>query len=144
MKLIMLIKEIIGKQPAHSTLVQICRYICSGGLAFAFDYVTLYVLTEYVGFHYLVSSACGFSVGLVITYILSIYWIFDEHRTENKIVEFSVFLLIGLSGILLNIGLMWVFTSLCSIYYILSKLITIVMVFVWNFVLKKKLLFTHR
>ena len=79
-----------------------------------------------------------------ITYILSIYWIFDEHRTENKIVEFSVFLLIGLSGILLNIGLMWVFTSLCSIYYMLSKLITTVIVFVWNFVLKKKLLFTHR
>ncbi|NCC98818.1 MAG: GtrA family protein [Bacteroidia bacterium] len=144
MNLITLIKEVLGKKPAHSTLVQICRYICSGGLAFVFDYVTLYILTEYAGFHYLVSSACGFSVGLVITYILSIYWIFDEHRTKDKIVEFSVFLLIGLSGILLNIGLMWVFTSLCSIYYMLSKLITTIIVFVWNFIFKKKLLFTQR
>ncbi len=135
---------VLGRRPVSDAKAQFLRYIISGGLAFVADYVVLYVLTEYAGLHYLFSSACGFAVGLVITYLLSIWWIFDYRNSKSKLREFVVFALIGASGILLNLAFMWLFTEVCAIHYLVSKLITTVLVSVWNFVLKKKILFTKK
>lgn len=137
-----LIKKTLGRKPHADARVQFLRYAISGGIAFVFDYSVTLSLTEFLHFPYLLSTACGFSVGLLITYILSIWWIFDQRRVKNKMGEFSVFGVIALTGIALSIGFMWLFTDVCSIDYRISKLITTVLVSVWNFVLKKKILFT--
>ncbi len=137
-----ILRTVFGRQPRADAAVQFLRYVISGGTAFVFDYATVLLLTELAGFPYLLSTACGFCVGLLITYFMSVVWIFDERRVANKTGEFLVFGVIALTGIALSLGFMWLFTDICSIDYRISKLITTVIVSVWNFVLKKKILFT--
>ena len=132
------------KSPSGNLFVQLIRYFVSGGVAFVVDASLLYVLTEWLGLHYLFSTVLSYSVGLVITYMFSILWVFDSRSVDNRVLEFSVFASIGVMGLGLTSLFMWLFTSRCGLYYIISKAITTVIVFVWNFVAKKLLLFRRR
>lgn len=127
--------------PTENTLVQLFRYVFVGGIAFVADFGCLFLLTEYAGLHYLVSATISFIVGLAVNYILSTLWVFKEGKVKNRYVEFLFFALIGVIGLGLNALIMYVFTDLLSVYYLLSKIISTVLVFMWNFLARKYLLF---
>ncbi len=40
---------------------EIFRFVINGGVSFVVDYALLYVLTEYAGLNYLLSSGCSFT-----------------------------------------------------------------------------------
>lgn len=121
--------------------VQVFRYLISGGTAFVLDFSTLWFLTEIVNFHYLISSILANGVGLIVTYLFSILWIFDKRIVKNRVVEFSIFIVIGVIGAALTIFFMWVITELIGVHYLISKVITVLLVALTTFVLKKKVLF---
>ncbi|MCQ2322502.1 MAG: GtrA family protein [Bacteroidales bacterium] len=131
------------RHPTGNVWIQIVRYFFSGGVAFLVDTGLLYVLTEFCGVYYLVSSIISFSIGLIITYLLSILWVFDNRNMKNRYAEFSVFVLIGVVGLGLTSLFMWFFTDKIGVHYIFSKIITTIIVFVWNFIAKKSLLFRN-
>ena len=138
----MIKKVLFGK--ANNAYIQLFRYLFAGGVAFLADVSILYLLTEYAHVHYLLSSLAGFSAGLTITYLMSIYWIFDEKSKNNKAVELTIFIIIGTIGLGLTSLFMWLFTSLLLLHYLFSKILTTAIVFVWNFVAKKQILFTKK
>lgn len=131
------------RHPTGNVWIQIVRYFFSGGVAFLVDAGLLYVLTEFCGVYYLVSSIISFSIGLIITYLFSIFWVFDNRNMKNRYAEFSVFVLIGVVGLGLTSLFMWLFTDKIGVHYIFSKVITTIIVFVWNFFAKKSLLFRN-
>ena len=127
---------------SSNTYVEIFRYFASGVLAFGADTLVLFLLTKYAGLYYLLSSIIGFCVGLLISYFLNVIWVFHKRKIKSKRLEFVIFLIISLIGLALNSFFMWIFTSVMLIYYIYSKIITTIIVFVWNFIAKKKSLFS--
>jgi len=124
--------------------IQIFRYLFSGGVAFIVDYSALYALTEWGGLHYLLSSSISFMLGLIVTYVFSILWIFDVRSREKKWEEFLIFAGIGLVGLGLTELFMYLFTSVIGLHYLVSKIITTILVTAWNFSAKKLLLFSRR
>ncbi len=122
--------------------VEIFRYLVSGIIAFGADTAILYSLTEYAGLYYLFSSIIGFCAGLLISYIMNVIWVFNDRKIVNKKLEFSIFLIISLVGLAMNSLFMWLLTSVFLVYYIYSKIITTVLVFIWNYFAKKKSLFS--
>lgn len=125
------------------TLFQLIRYTFVGGLAFLVDFGTLYILTENFNLHYLVSAAIAFILGLVTNYFLSIGWVFNRHKVSDRKVEFIIFTLIGLAGLGLNELFLWIFTDLAGIFYLLSKILTAILVYLWNFFARKMILFNN-
>ena len=125
----------------NDTSAQLFRYTLVGGLAFIFDFGALFILTEYLNIHYLVSAAIAFLLGLTINYILSIIWVFEKRALSNKKIEFLVFALIGIVGLGLNEFIMWFFTDILYWHYLLSKIISTVVVYLWNFFVRKFVLF---
>ena len=75
-------------------LTQLFRYTLVGGLAFVVDFGTLALLTERLGIHYLHAAAISFVLGLSINYGLSVFWVFDKHRLDNRFREFAIFSLL--------------------------------------------------
>jgi putative flippase GtrA len=126
---------------SNNYINQVIRYLISGVIAFLIDFGILYFCTEQLKLHYIISSIIGFSVGLFIIYIFSIYWIFNYRKTK-AIYEILIFIFTGLIGILLTTVLMWVLTESFQLYFLFSKLITTVVVFIWNFLSRKLLLFS--
>ena len=127
----------------NSTFLQLFRYFFVGGFAFLVDFGALYAFTEYAHLHYLISAAIGFILGLITNYLLSISWVFNKRKMQNRMLEFAVFTLIGLVGLGLNELLLWVFTDIFLVYYLVSKLITAVIVLFWNFFARKLILFNQ-
>lgn len=128
-------------QPTGNIFIQLLRYFVSGGVAFVVDFSLLYILTEFVGLHYRLSTIIAFTVGLLITYLFSVLWVFDNRRFKNAKVEISIFAFIGIVGLLLTSFFMWFFTDKLSTHYMLSKVFTTIIVFLWNFIMKKLTLF---
>lgn len=132
--------------PAKGIFEQLVRYVFSGGIAFVVDFGLLWFVTSVCHAHYLVGAFCGYTVGLIITYLLSIKWIFNERKLENAKLEFVIFTIIGLCGLLLTQGCMYFFTEFVfgANHYLYSKLLTTVLVSLFNFAMKKILLFTRK
>ena len=130
------------KEKTDNTFIQFFRYCFVGGLAFLVDYGLLYLLSDKVGLHYLLSASIAFIAGLVVNYLISTFWVFSESKYEDKRKEFAIFAIIGVIGLGLTEGLMWLFTDLAGLHYMLSKLITAALVLLWNFIARKLILFT--
>ncbi len=129
------------KAPTESTFIQLFRYGFVGGLAFLVDYGTLVLLTEFAGMHYLLAATISFILGLITNYLLSITWVFNQHKLNNRWVEFLLFAFIGVVGLGLNDTIMFLCTERCGIHYTLSKIIATATVFFWNFLARKLILF---
>ena len=63
---------------SDNLLIQFVRYFFVGGFAFIIDFGLLYILTEYAGLHYLLSATLSFIAGLVVNYIISCIWVFNN------------------------------------------------------------------
>lgn len=133
----------IGKilKPTESLIGQLLRYAIVGGLAFVVDFGALWGLTEFAGVHYLASAALAFLLGLVTNYLLSIRWVFNTRGIENRTLEFALFAIIGILGLLANEIIMWAATEKAGVPYLFSKVLSTGFVFVWNFGVRKLLLF---
>lgn len=131
-------------QKTDNTLLQLFRYGFVGGIAFVVDYGTLFLLTNYAGVPYLLSAAIAFILGLITNYLLSISWVFRRNESMKSWQEFLWFAIIGVVGLLFNEIIMYLGTDILQLHYMLSKLISTVIVFFWNFLARKYLLFNKK
>ncbi len=121
----------------HSKLFkQLFRFGIVGFTAFLIDAGLLYVLTEYLHIYYLISSVISFIVSLIYNYILSIFWVFDvkKKQTYKEVLLFTILSVIGLG---VNQLVMYIGVDLLNVYYMLCKIISTIIVMVYNFVTRK-------
>ena len=138
-KLNMLNKLFIEK--TDNTLIQLFRYTFVGGVSFVGDFGSLFLLTKIAGLHYLLSATIAFTIGLSINYILSILWVFKSKTINNRSLEFLIFAVIGIVGLVLNVLIIWFSTEQLNIFYLHSKLISTAIVYFWNFLARKYILY---
>ncbi|MGD2294569.1 MAG: GtrA family protein [Candidatus Aminicenantes bacterium] len=127
---------------SHKTHIQLLRYAVVGGCAYAVDFGTLYLMTDYLQIHYLISAAAAFTLGLFTNYTLSILWVFSKRAVSQRHMEFLIFAVIGVAGLGFNEVFLWFFTEFVQFHYLVSKLVSTVFVFFWNFFARKKILFS--
>lgn len=127
----------LGAESTH----EFARYFVASLAALAVDAGFLWAFTEHIGLHYLLSGALSFTMGLIVIYGLSVTWVFSHRRVHSPVLEFAVFAGVGLIGLLLNGLALWFFTSVLGLYYLLSKALSVVIVFTWNFAARKRALF---
>lgn len=133
--------DVLFRQPTDSIFIQLFRYLFVGGTAFVVDFGLLYVFTDVCGLHYLLSATFSFVAGLLTNYALSIAWVFNRRKLDNRWSELLVFTLIGCIGLGLNELFMWLFTEPLGLHYLLSKMVTAAIVMFWNFLARKFALF---
>ncbi len=100
----------------------------------------LYLLTEYIGLFYLVSSAVAIEVSIVSNFLLNDHWTFRNRETRKvsaKISRFLSFQCVAMGGMLINISVLFVLTDFFGIYYIISNIIGILVTFSWNFIVNR-------
>jgi putative flippase GtrA len=123
------------------TIIQFLRGIFVGGVCVLSDMLILYLLVELAGMHYLVANTIAFIVGTALNYILSILWVFTSRGDYSRQKEFILFCIIGAAGLVLNSLFMWIFTDGFGLFYMVSKIITVILVYIWNFFSRKYILF---
>ena len=117
--------------------IQFFRYLFVGGFAAVVNIGSLYILKEFINFNYIIANIIGFTIGLIVNYILSRLLVFAKEETMNKTFEFIVYTIIGVVGLGLDTLFIWLFTEKLAVYYMLSKVISTGLVFIWNFSARK-------
>ena len=131
----------ISKIIYHINRTEFTRYLLAGSLTFLMDLMTLVLLTEFTGLNYLWSNLVGVFVGIVVSYLLCIKWVFLDLRYNQVVLELPLFIITCLVGVLLNELMLWMLVEFGDVYYLTSKIIVTAVIFVFNFLLKKTLLF---
>lgn len=130
------------KENADSTLVQILRYSLTGTVAIGADYYCLYMLHS-MHVHYLTAVAVAYFVGIIVNYYLSTKWVFNGKKSDlDPVIELIIFTVIGIIGLGFSEVLIWFFTGLYGIHILFSKTFATMIVSLWNFFARKKLLFS--
>ena len=120
-------------------LLEIIRFCFVGGLSLIVDYAVLYSLTEFAGMYYLYSSAISFGVSVVFNYWLCVAYVFKGARKQTPR-QAIIFFGTGVVGLGLNQLCMWFFVDVTGMHYLLAKLGATVIVTLWNYVTKRKVL----
>jgi putative flippase GtrA len=130
-------------QPTGSTLQQALRFTLVGFAALALDMAVTVAGKEWAGWNYMVSAGLGYLVGLSANYLLSITWVFDQRRLSAWQLEFGLFAVIGVAGLGLTELICYVGTDGVGMDYRWSKFVAAVVVAVWNFLVRKAVLFSR-
>ena len=141
------IRTLRERFPRKSLLGQFLRYLVTGGLAFVVDFGLFAVCLYMLDWHYLLANLVGLVAGLALNYALSIVWVFTAcERTleKQKVIEFTLFALVGIAGVGINQALMYLMVGLLDWNEMASKMIAAVLVLMWNFGARKLMLFRKK
>lgn len=116
---------------------QMIKFGFVGFLCFFIDYGIMVLLTEVAGIVYLVSSACSFTVSVIVNYILSVTFVFETDKEKSRIKEFIVFVFLSIIGLGINQLCMWFGVELLHISYLIVKIGATAVVMVYNFISRK-------
>ena len=128
--------------PTTDSFLQFFRYVFVGGIATIADWGVLYLLTECAHMNHLVAAVFSFIAGLAVNFILSKLLVFkaNEART-NAWMEFIGYAIIGVVGLGITELIMYLLTNRMGLHYMASKAVATVIVLIWNYVARKKIIY---
>ncbi len=149
-------------EETNNTFIQFFRSVFVGGVASVADLGVLILFRELFHMPETVATIFGFIVGLAVNYIISTFWVFAKAKVKNRVADFIAFGVIGVIGLgltqlivapfalegLFGQGFfvsMEIFGGLLPVdkYYIVGKLLAIVLVYIWNFCARKFILYRN-
>jgi dolichol-phosphate mannosyltransferase len=106
-----------------------------GAVGALLNLAVLYWLTE-LGVFYLLAGVIAIEAGLLSNFVLNRSWTFKDRGTKG--LRYAVTALsrdhaVRFVGIVLNLVLLWLFTSFFGLYYVASQLIGLSVAMVWNY-----------
>nr|WVL55794.1 GtrA family protein [Xanthomonas nasturtii] len=90
------------------------------------------------------AAAAGFLVGSLVSYVISVRWVFATRRFHSRSAELAIFVMIGCFGLLVVQGAMWFGIERLGIPGSSARLIAVIFSFTSNFLLRKLILFRPR
>lgn len=131
---------------------EVLRFAVAGVAGFAVELLVLILLKEKLGIDTLIATPIAFLLSVIVNYVICVFWVFDGARDQSRKSQ-AGFLLTSVIGLLLNELLMFLFrvmwgeeTVLFMVFsftvslYVLNKVIATILVMIWNYFTKRKIL----
>jgi putative flippase GtrA len=119
---------------------QLARFLVVGGIAFAVDYGIFLLLHTWAGAPYVLASAVSLTTSLVVSYVLSVRFVFEARPGRNVLVELAAYVAISLVAIGINQLVLLASVELLALAPEVGKLVATAVVLVFNFVARKLLI----
>ena len=104
----------------NKLLAQIIKFGFVGGLCFVIDFAIstglVAVLRNIIGedLAALIGAFCGFTISVVVNYILSMKYVFTRNEELGRKKEFVIFVILSLIGLGINELVIWICTGVYS------------------------------
>lgn len=135
-------KDVITRALSSSSLL---RYLIASMVALLVDTGVLSIALRFFGMSVAWSATFGFTAGVLVAYALSVCWVFRE-RTYAALpaLELITFLAVGLVGLVVTQLVLWLGVSKLQLLPELVKLVAAGATFIFNYLMRKSLLFVAR
>jgi putative flippase GtrA len=134
---------LVGGAGAARRMAEFVRYFAASAGALGVD-TGLYRLGLQAGIAYQWAALIGFCAGAVVAYVASVAWVFEARTLRHAKLEFVLFVAIGVAGLLLTEALLWLQVERWGLPPFWGKAGAAGVVFIFNFVVRKTLLFGDR
>ena len=107
--------ELINKLFRKNTdniFLQMFRYLFVGTASFLIDFFIYIGLIEIFNANYLISAAIAFAISVLANYYLSTSWVFNQSNIENRVIEFNLFILLSIMGLVFTESLLFIFITI--------------------------------
>lgn len=123
--------------------IQAIKYGLAAFGGFLADYAALLALKEWAGLHYLLAVPLAFLVGIAINYLIGVWIVFQRGNTSLA-KELTLFLAISLLALAITEGSMYLLTDILQIDYRISRLISGVLTYLFNFLSRRYVLYRKK
>ncbi len=140
------------REKTESRLGEVIRFALTGGICFLVEFAALVLLKECLGLDTLVATPIAFALSVVVNYALCMRWVFHG-ATDGGAAAKAGFAVTSVMGLVLNEGLMLLFRVMLGedavlltllsypvTMYMLNKVLSTLLVMVWNYFTKKAVL----
>lgn len=121
-------------------LIQIFKFGIVGGIATLIDWIVYYIVYKFLHVDPLIANILSFSVSVIYNYSASVRWVFDVNKNNSKKKMFIEFMIFSIVGLIITEILLHLFINILSMNAMISKVISTVIVMVFNFVTRKMFL----
>lgn len=123
---------------------RVWRFIASGGTSAVVDLGLLYVFTERLGLHYLLSAALAFIAAFFVSFTLQKFWTFQDTTTDTVHIQVSLSFTIAVINLGLNTVLMYFFVDVAGLWYMTAQIIVGILLAFESFFILKFFIFKKR
>ncbi len=147
----------------HKNAAEIIRFIIVGGIATVIDMFTMGVVMYFMQrsiypsfinvfintptpstFATIMGTSAGFIAGLIVNYVLSIIFVFNEKGNSKTLKGFAIFTALSVIGLLINIVGTYIGFDLLHLNQWLVKVVMVLIVLVYNYISKRLILFKKK
>lgn len=121
---------------------QILLFLLVGGICYVVAIALLMFFVEFIELEVNFANFIASFITIFVCYLLNAKFVFKSgrHSKQKEILAFFSFSIIGLA---LNLILMYLMTKYTPIWYVISKTLITVFIAVFNFIVRKKLIFLN-
>ena len=121
------------------------KYYTVGASGVLVNLGILYFLTEFVGLWYFLSYVIAISISITSNFTLNRFWTFrDAINSQKTVVMYIKFTSVSLVGMGIQLGSVYLFVEILSIYYMMAALISIGIAGGINFIINRRWTFGIR
>lgn len=123
------------------TLIQFIKYCISGLAVAAIEYIAFFVLYKQIGLWHITSNSLAMAIGFLVSFLLNRYWSFKSKA--NIFRQIAVYGMMFVINLLISNVFMFIFSDNLGVAPPLSKLLVMMMIGMWNFIIYKKVIYCN-
>jgi putative flippase GtrA len=117
------------------------RFGIAGAISAVADSGTLWLLARIAKMYYLYAGVFGYMVGIIVSYSISVTWVFAHRNIKDRRLEFAIFAAIGIGAMALTELILYIGVDVMHLNLMVAKLLSIGLVFFYNFGVRKVTMF---
>lgn len=119
--------------------MQFIKYAMVGVTGVVVDFTLFYILTEIIGINYLIANIASVCAGITNNFIWNMHFTFK--KTDQMLIRFVKFFSVGLIGLGVSSGILYVLVDVLTTPTMIAKAITLIIITLLQYNLNRNIAF---
>jgi putative flippase GtrA len=119
------------------------KYCVVGSFGTFVDLFFIYIFVDVFYLPVILSASISFVLAATSNFVFNNVWTFEKNNETVK-AKYAKFMTVSIIGLMFTVILMYILNTLLSVWYLLAKVITSILVLIWNFYANSKWTFENK
>jgi len=125
-------------------LRKVFSYLLVGGVATIVEWVFFWLFNSVAGIQYLISTIFAMVISTFSNWYFGRLWTFKDSEKKGVLSEIAQVYLAGIVGVLLNMLIMYILVEKFAVGNMLSKMLATAIVFAYNYLIRRLLIYRNK
>lgn len=122
------------------SVTRMLRFLLSGGSAAFIEYA-VFLSLQYFAVGLIIANSVSFFSGFIVSFVLNRAWVFSSNGAIKK--QLGLYTVLAAVNFLISNGVLWLLVEPLNVPPPIAKIIAMVMIASWNYILFSKIIFKN-